>query len=297
MAFTFTLIEDVMSLTVDSSGKMIKTYDRKYLCKSDTEKTLDQVAAAVGVLPGAPHPDFAIATAKRIGTTRRPTLAPHCAWDHSIHYSTEGVVPEDDESFDPEDRRVKRRTGTTQQQRFIIKDRNDVLITDAAGSAIDGGVPVTDYLGTITWERDEDHTSSSMSQAAILSGKINSLTFMGCDPETLMLEVTGEEKYEGSHHFWTFTYTMVYDRKGWQPKPLNAGLYQLKDGRRERIQEVDEAGKKQNTQEPQPLYSSSNVVPGPGRVIPVASRPGSCNFLDIDHYIAFDFTTLGLPTT
>lgn len=282
--FSYELKSESANFTVNPDGKFVKEYRSVYHCKSILNLSLDGCCAELGVLPGAPHPDWPSATARKISPTRLPTIAPFCRWDVEVTYSTEGVVPNDSSDPDPVLRRVKRRTGTAQQQRFIIKDRNGVLITDTAGSVFDGGVPVTDYLGTFIFERDEPHDAGSMSQASQLSGKLNSVTFAGCDPETLMLDVVGEEKWEGSYHYWTFTYTMTYDKDGWQPKPVNAGLYRLNaTNERVRITEADGT----NTQEPQPLGPS-------GGVIPVAARPGSCIFVDVDHYITFDFADLGL---
>lgn len=286
MTFSFQSVKQDMDASVNSDGRFVKKYVDTYLAKSTTELTRDQVASSIGILPGAPHPDWEFATCNNIKISRRPTRAPHCAWDATYSYATDAVVPEDDGDTDPELRRVKRRTGTSTQQRFIIRDRNNEMILDAAGSPFDGGVPVTVYLGTLVFERDETHNSSKMSQAALLSGKLNSTTFMGCAPETLLLDVTGEENWEGAYHFWTFTYTMTYDKDGWQPAPANAGLYQLTSGQRVRITESDGS----DTQQPQPLTALGNVVPE-------ASRPAACNFIDVDFYPTFNFATLGLPTT
>jgi hypothetical protein len=286
MTFPFTRerLTSKLKAYVNSDGRLIKEYDDTYLCKSPINLTNDGACSECGVLPGAPHPEWPFATARSIECTRNMTHVPFCAWNISIHYSTEAVVPADNSDTSPELRRVKRRTGTMEQQRFIIKDRNGILITDAAGSPF-GGIPVTDRLGTYTFERDEDHNAGSMSQAAQYSGKLNSVTFAGCDPETLMLDVVGEEKWEGNYHFWTFSYVMTYDKDGWQPKPANAGLYYLAGGQRKRILEIDGTGLK-GVQEPQPLSAA-------GAVIPVASRPAACNFITVDHYITFDFADLG----
>lgn len=290
MAFTFELVADKCRTSVNSDGRLVKSYTRQYLCKSTTELTLDQVGEGVGILPGAPHPNRTDATCHDIDISRRPTKEPHCAWDAIYTYGTDSVVPENDSDTDPLQRRVKRRTAHVEQQKFIIKDRNDVLITDTAGSPFDGGVPVIDFLGTMTFERDEAHSATSMSQAAILTGKINSDVFMGCAVGTLMLKVTGEEKWEGTYHYWTFVYEMTYDKDGWQPKPANAGLYQVvlegADLVRERILESDG----RPTQEPQPLTVG-------GGVVAFADRPDDCNFITVDHYITLDFSSLGLPTT
>lgn len=287
MAFESHLEEDRASFTVQSDGKYVKKYFRRYLCKNDIEMTLDEVCDAMGILPGAPHIDWAQATCGSITPSRKMTREPHCAWYVDYEWSTGATVPETPGDTDPVLRRVTRSTDQQQQQRFIIKDRNGVLLTDKAGSPFDGGVPVTDHMGSITFERDEPHDASKISQGALLSGKMNSVTFLGCAPGTLMLVVTGTEKWEGAYHFWTFRYVMQYDKNGWQPKPANAGLYQKVSGRRVRILEDD--GKP--TTEPQPLTDIT------GRVIPVANRPLLCNFITVDHFESFDFATLLLPTT
>lgn len=287
MAFEFGRLSRKLKISVDQDGRLVKQYDDTYLVLSDaaTAPTNDAACAAVGILPGAPHPDWAAATCDSIDCERNPTLPPHCSWNISYHYSTNAVVPENTTDPDPVLRRVKRRTATTEQQHFIVKDKNGDLIVDSAGSPPDGGVPVTDFFGSYTWERDEAHTSTSMQQAAAYSGRTNSTTFMGCAAGTLMLKVTGEEKWEGSYHYWTFTYQMDYDPDGWDPQPVNAGLYELVAGTRKRIMVEGKP-----VQEPQPLDAA-------GAEIPVASRPGACIFIDVDHRTSFDFATLGLPTT
>lgn len=287
MAFSYGLEVDTMKLTVGQDARLVKKYHRVYLANSDVEMTLDEVAAAIGILPGSGHIDWSFATCNEIGVDRLTSREPFCWWRVTYDWATNAVVPEDNADTSPTLRRVMRSTNNTQQQRFIIKDKNGVLITDAAGSPFDGGVPVTDYMGSMVFERDEDHDASKMSQAVLLTGKLNSVTFMGCAPGTLMLEVVGKEKWEGDYHFWTFTYTMHYDKDGHQPHPLNAGLYQKVGTQRVRILEDD--GKP--SQEPQPLTAFS------GTVVPVANRPALCNFITVDHYNSFDFASLGLPTT
>lgn len=293
MAFSVTRLPERTSFTVNSDGKFVKQYFRPYLVTSNsvTEETSDQAWAAIGTLPGAPHPSWPSAVANSFNGSKKLTIPPHQAWDLEVGYSTAGVVPEDTGSggvgsTDPVDFRVTRRVGISEQQRFIIKDKNGILITDSAKSPYDGGIPVTDYMGWMEWTRREPHSSSSMSQAVQYSGKLNSLTFMGCLPETLLLVCTGDERYEGGYHFWIWTYTMTYDKDGHQPQPLDAGLYKLNAGSRVRITESDGTP----TVEPQPLN-------GLGSVVPVASRPAGCNFRDVDHFDTFDFATLNLPTT
>lgn len=293
MPFETNLIVDEAGVTLNSDGRLVKTFHRRHRSKSTEEINIDAVHAAIGVLPGAPHPTWPYATCRSIKSTREMTREPHCAWITDYEYSTEAAAPSDEStsSTDPTARNVKRRTGTMQQQRFIIRDRLGVMITDAAGSPFDGGVPVTDYLGTLVFERDEVHSSTSMSQAVVLSGKINSDTYMGCSPGTLMMEVNGDEKREGSYHFWSFTYSMVYDKDGWQPRPANAGLYERHAGG---VRRITFDGKP--AQEPQPLFPSTSSG-RPGEMIPNTLRPAACNFIEVDHYNTLAFSSLGLPTT
>lgn len=286
MTMTFNRVSETLTVTVNTDGKLVKRYHTQYLCESATEMTRDEVADAVGIQPGAPHAEWPFATCNAINITRLPTREPYCKWHADYDHATDAVVPNDAADADPTLRRVNRSTGTQQQQKAIIRDKNGVMLVDTAGSPFDGGVPVTDRLGTITWKRDEDHTSTSTAQAFLLSGKLNDATFMGCAAGTLQLDVSGEEKWEGTYHFWTFTYVMTYNPEGHQPQPADAGLWELdRLGARRRIMENGEPA-----QTPQPLTTL-------GHVVPVANRPADCRFLTFEHYDEMDFTTLSLPTT
>lgn len=286
--FDFGRLSETLNISVNSDGKLVKKYHTRYLAGSDVDLTNDEVFAAIGILPGAPHYIWTNATCNDMKCETILSREPSRWWYVDYDHSTDATVPNDDADTDPALRRVNRSVSSSEQQIFIFQDEDGILILDAAGTPVDGGVPVTDFMGTITWERDETHTSTSMSQAAVLSGKTNLTTFMGCAPNTLMLTVTSKEKWEGNYHFWTFTYTMTYKKDGWQPAPANAGLWQIGyGGERERIKEP---GDDSYTQEPQPLYAD-------GTVIPVASRPGACNFLNVLHYPRLEFADLALPTT
>lgn len=290
MAFSKELVKNTLKVTVSSDGKLVKEYMRAYLCKSDTELTNDEVGSAIGILPGAPHPDWNAARVRDINIDRRLTIEPYCAWDATFQYSTEATVPENSSSTDPELRRVNRSMSPTNQQRFITKDKHKKLITDKAGSPFDGGVPVTDFMGALNFERNEAHTGFNMQTALALSGHLNSTPFMGYAAGTLMLEVTATERWEGGYHFWATRYTMNYDKDGWQPRPLNAGLYQKIDGVRVVIDEEDSDGKPRPAKEPQPLDID-------GHVIPVADRPDACIFLEVEHYDEMEFADLNLPVS
>lgn len=281
------LIKSDMTARVESDGRLVKEYNDTWKLISDTASTRDAAAAALGVLPGAPHSEWPAATCDRINPVRLMTKAPYETYHVNLHYSTIAVVPEDTSSTAPELRRVKRRLGNQEQQHFIQKNSSGTAILDAAGSPFDGGVPVTDRFGQWVWERDELHSSlASVAALCSLTGSTNYDVFMGKPIGTLQIEIVAEEKYEGSYHFWTITYTVSYNPDGWNPGPLNAGLWQKVGGLRKRILEDD--GKP--AQEPQPLTTA-------GAVVPVASRPAGCNFITVTHFPTLVYSTLGLPTT
>ncbi len=286
MIFQYGRTVETLRCSVGSDGKYVKKYHTQFLAGCDEELTRDEVLALIGILPGAAHWEWMWATCNDISCERIMSREPCCWWHVDYDHSTDATVPSDSGDTAPELRRVLRSTGNVEQQIFIIKDEDGNLITDAAGTPFDGGVPVTDFLGSIDWERDETHTSSSMSQANLLTGYTNNDTFMGCAPGTLLLKVTGKEKYEGAYHFWTFSYNMTYDRNGHQPKPANAGLWEIVTGSRVRILEGDGTP----TEQPQPLTTG-------GVQIPYAYRPALCNYVTVKHHPRMAFSSLGLPTT
>lgn len=276
-----------MKAKVEGSGRLVKEYDETWKIISSTASNPDAAAAALGVLPGAPYSDWPGATCDLIHPVRQMSREPYETYHIHTHYSTVAVVPEDTASTAPELRRVKRRVGHVEQQHFITKDSSAVAILDAAGSPYDGGVPVTDKFPVYFWERDETHASlASVAALCTLTGSLNGDVFMGHAIGTLQIEITAEEEHQGAYHFWKVVYTAVNNPDGWQPSPLNAGLWQKVAGLRKRILEDD--GKP--CQEPQPLTTL-------GAVVPTASRPASCNFLTVTHFPSITYSALGLPTT
>lgn len=283
MAFTFAVTEDSMDADVSPVGKVIRTHSRTYLAKYDGTTFQSSYAAAValGFSAGDAHPDDPYALVRKIHPVRKKTRIPQ-AWDITVEWSTE--TTEEQLSANPIDRRVIRSESTSDQTRYITKDRNGKMIQDTAGSPFDGGIPVNVKLGSMVFTRNETHDSQYyVGKANTLSGYLNSTAFAGAAAGTLMLNVTAQETFEGDYHYWVVTYTMTYDPLGWQPNPLNAGMYKLSNGARIRITENGAP-----SSEPTPLDAA-------GAVVPVANRPDSCIFVDVDYYDTMDFSLLGLP--
>lgn len=289
MAFTAELTSDETTFAMDvRTGLISRQHLRRYLVKSDSASFESSYSAglSLGINAGDPHPNDNVAICTGLKPVRKATLPPHQAWDVDVNWST--IVADDITATEnPLLARVIRSEGTTDQQRYIIRDRNNQIIQDSAGSPFDGGVAVNVKLGTVSFIRNElDGVDYWLGKANTLSGKINSTTYLDGDPGTVMLDVKASEKWYGPTHYWEVNYTFTYDPLGWNPKPVNAGFYYLSSGARKRITEADGT----ETQEPQPLTTS-------GAVVPVASRPAAVNFIDVDYYETMNFNDLGLPTT
>lgn len=281
-------------------GRITSNYTRTYLYKTDagTRPTDAAIVTDLAIVPGSPHPDDANATCYRveIGPGPERTRQPHLAYLVKVDWSTLAPVP-NTVSTDPTTMRTLWSLSATIQQRYIVRDRNGVMILNSAGQPFDGGIPVAVRLGTAVAKRNI--TAAGYDQNAVLanSGKLNSATFLGGAAGTIQVDITASEKYEGGYHYWEETFSFAYDPLGWQPKPMNAGFFQRSsdpycDGL-SRIINSDLYGACSGNdptapvQEPEPLLIS-------GLVVPIADRPGSCNFVTVDAYASFDFTTLGL---
>lgn len=287
MSITFELLTDDSVHGVDAAGKVTRTHQRTYLAKSNSAGFVSsyEVAVATGFSPGDTHPQDTAATVRKIAPKRHKTIPPHQKWDVSIEWSTETPTI-DEEAENPLNRRVVRSESTSDQSRYINRDKHGKLILTSSKTPFDGGIPINMKLGSINFTRNEDHGSGYyVGKATILSGRVNSLPFLGADPGTLMLHVTADETYEGDYHFWAVNYSFVHDPLGWQPRPINASLFELVDGEPVRIQ-VDGA----DATDPVPLDAA-------GSVIPVANRPDDCIFVEVDYYETMDFNSLGLPTS
>ena len=203
------------------------------------------------------------------------------AWDLDLDYSTEGT-PSYDNSIDPTRQRIVRTWQSVEQTLFIGRDRNDNIIVNTANQPYDGGVPVTVELPTLTYEFNQFNFSGAT--ATSYSNSLNSDTFSGADPETLRLKITAKETFEGSFTYWAMRYEMAYFPLGWQPQPVNAGLYQLISGKLTRCKDRDQ----QDATSPMPLDEF-------GQQIPIASLPQAAFVNKVDYFGLMPFGSLGMP--
>jgi hypothetical protein len=268
---------------------------RKYLVRtnSPTWVTEADVAAAVGIKRGSPIAEDtnAICNSVSIGPGPVKTRPPFLAFFATYTFATNAPMPPEVEadSDDPVDMRTVWSIGPQIQSRYVIRDRDDKLIVNRAGSPYDGGIPVDVRLGSATARRNVDAAGYDRSVVMASSGKLNSAPFLGGAPGTVQVDISAIERYQGSYHFWEETYTFSYDPRGWQPKPANAGFFQLVDGEQVRIlnSDLDDDGTDDPVQEPEPLDDE-------GVLVPVEDRPDGCTFIEVDYFEEMDFDSFSL---
>ena len=292
MAYSYGLESQSHAASVSSDGKPVLAYRERWLWRDDNGSFVGCHATRLnfqttkGIIPGAAYADNPFATCRSINVTKHATKAPHQAWDIDVEWTTENALVDDE---NPANRRWVREVSDSEQQRFVVRDRNDRLIVDTAGTPFDGGVPVNVRLTTYNWEHNVDWSVYNLNTIGELSGKLNSDTFLGKEPYTLLLTYRAKEQWEGKYHFAAETYTIIYDPLGWRPKPANAGLYEL-DRTKNPPQRKRITIKGKEATEPEPLDIN-------GKLIPYDGRPQDCIFITVDYYEPIQFGNLGLPTT
>ena len=281
--------------TVDNDGRIVSTYTQVYLVKSNvsTRPYFDAFPAILGIYPGSPFYEDTNATCRRIhvGPFTEKTRSPYLKWLCEVEWSTDATLNAGS-TTDPTTRRTLLKIRPIIQQRFVIRDSSNNLIVNTAGQPYDGGIPVDVRLGQVTASRNV--TAAGYDKAAVLanSGKLNSVTFLGGAPGTVQVDIEAEEHYEGAYHFWSELYTFTYDPLGHQPKPASAGFFQRSAAgsnilKRITNQDLDASADTTPILEPEPLDSS-------GLLVPIASRPGSCAFVNVSYFGTMDFSTFGL---
>jgi hypothetical protein len=295
MTITVEMLEESTSEYIASDGKPVIEISETYLMQDNSSSRVYVNAArlnfhsATGIVPGAAHASTPAMRYRKVDPKRLPTRQPWQQWTVTCSATTDCPLIDDP---NPANRRWKRSVTDSDQQRFIFRDRNDKLIVDKAGTPFDGGVPINVKLITYKWQHNTDWSVYNLGTIGDISGTINSDSFLGKDPYTLMLTYAATEEWEGEYHYASEEFTIIYDPMGWKPKPANAGLYELysssiySNATKRRPIKID--GK--YAIEPEPLTTS-------GAVIPYSQRPDACNFITVDYYNEIAFGDLGLPTT
>lgn len=293
MAWTIGLVDFSGKSEVQSDGRCVSSYMRKYLVRTDAAVLQPEsaVVAAVGITRGSPIAEDpnAICHSVEITPGPVPTRPPFLAYFATYQFSTAAVAPEEDDN-DPTTTRTVWSIAPQIQSRYIIRDRHGDLIVNTAGQPFDGGIPVDVRLGSMTATRKKDAAGYDKDAVLAHCGKLNSVTFLGGAPGTVQVDISAVERYEGAYHYWEETYTFSYDPLGWQPKPVSAGFSQLDNGTLQRILNSDLG----DTQSPDDPVQEPEPLDADGALVPVDERPDSCVFVEVDYFETMDFHDFGL---
>lgn len=289
--------------TVQSDGRCVSTYMERRLGRTDsgTFPTPQEIASAFGVVRGSPYPTDpnAICFDVEIGPGPVMTRAPFLAFIATIQWATNAVKPEQDDD-DPTTMRVKWSIRPEIQGRFVVKDRNGVVIVNSVGQPPEGGIPVDVRLGKVSAKRTVIAAGYDVDTVMTYSGRWNSEVFLGAPIGTVQVDITADERYEGAFHFWDETYDFKYDPQGIQPRWVNAGFFRRASTNPNdptyhdliRITNGD-LGDSNNpdseVQEPEPLTEA-------GGIVPIANRPNSCVIYEEDIFDSYDFNNFNLGT-
>ena len=302
MTWTYGLIDFNLKATVQSDGRCVRTYMRKYLVQCSGAGSLQPESAvlnAVGIVRGSPIGEDPNAICNDVDISPAVmSRGPNYFYIATYTFSTAATLPASTGGAEPSDDPVDMRTvwsvSPQIQSRYVIKDRHGELIVNTAGQPYDGGIPVDVRLGSVTARRNVDATGYNLSGVLKNSGKLNSVTFLGWAPGTVQVDISAVEKYEGAYHYWEETFTFSYDPQGWQPQPASAGFFQLVGGDLKRIVNSDLGDDNPDTmdqpvQEPEPLDDN-------GALVPVAARPAGCSFVTVDYFDdeSLDFASFNL---
>ena len=268
------------TFTTNNQGKIIRNYSHKRQIVTDTLMNSVDLFNAAGYVMGQQFSNDSWA----VLTSWSPTITVEDGrykWDLDLEYSTEGT-PTYANSINPTAQRVVRTWQTQEQTIYVVRDRHFNLIVNTANQPYDGGIPVSIEMPTLTYEFNQFNFDGGA--AAGLSNALNSDTFSGAGPETLRLKIAAKETFEGQYHYWAIRYEMAYFPFGWQPQPVNAGLYQLVSGKLTRCKDRDQ----QDATSPMPLDNN-------GLQIPIASLPAAAFVNKVEFFNTTPFGSLGMP--
>lgn len=282
--------------TVQNDGRCVSDYMMQFLARTDslTFPSPQEIAAAVGVTRGSPFATDprAICYDVEIGPGPVRTRPPFLAFLVTAKWATNAPLPAADDD-DPTSMRTIWSISPLIQSRYIIKDKSKKLIVNTAGQPYDGGIPVDVRLGCVKARRNRDAAGYDKDQVLALCGRVNSVTYLGGAPGTVQVDVTANERYEGSHHFWEEEYTFSYDPLGWQPRPPSAGFFQRASAGSNDLKRIlnedinDDNDPTAPVQEPEPLTDK-------GLLAPISGRPDNCAFVEVDYFEEIDMNAFGL---
>jgi len=163
-------------------------------------------------------------------------------WRVTASYATpSGATNEKGESLNPLDAPPEISYDFEQIQQMIDTDLDDKPIVNTAGDPFDPKpeIPYGRPLVRIT-RNEQEFPGAKARDYAGGRGAINSDAFKGWPPGTVRCRnISGTDQTEGEFAYCRVTYEFICDAEGWQPRPLNIGLREKKDGEMVVIKDKD----------------------------------------------------------
>ncbi len=168
----------------------------------------------------------------------------------------------------------------------IWVDVNGNYITNTAGDAFDPPVSRDTLIGLWTVERSET-TSLDIPTLLALGDKVNDSPWNGFAAKSVRTAPIGlpalEYSQEANVYYWPMTYVFMWNPKGWDQKPLNAGYRQRSPSQQNQnrmLTILDDSG--------QPL-ASPGLLDKNGAYLPPPVAQKSVIIGSFDIYEAIDF--------
>lgn len=220
-----------MAITVDEQyedrstkiGLYLKRdHSRRFIAQTDNSEGSYAVSLANGVPRlGDPHPEDPASLCVDVDAKNKngePEV-----WTISCKYTND--LPDDTiDDDDPTSIRAKSSWAFEEFSRFVGQDRDDNPILNSAGDRYEDPIEIVDSFPTLTITKNRN--SFDATNAFNYNNSVNSDTFRGAEPGTLRVRITASEEWKGDSAYWATTYVFRYNPNGWQPKILEAGLYQ-----------------------------------------------------------------------
>lgn len=258
-------------------------YTETYYVRSDsaTESVASILTASFGgvSIPAmrAAHPDDASAKVTKVGSARPLGGPATTKWNVTVQYDDiTSDTPEDNPLNDP----VRISWGHRTYTEVLEEDIHGNPIDNSAGDMFDPPLEQASHGLTLRVVRNEASFSASEAHDFADTINSNSCTICGLSiPGRVgkVIEISGEKAERNGQAYWTVTYMLEFNRRTWDRRPIDIGMYYLDAGERKQFVDKD----KRPMQKPQRLNGSGGE--GNGAV-----------FLTFECNEQRNFNTLGL---